>query len=161
MKLRALTCIQIILAIGVVVAIFTMNATVLIGVVVLAVVVGVLYWCKNKQKLATVTTTRVPQQLPNRINTINNRDQNSTKQIDQDDQDQDDQDVNQDQESPISYEPLSTRVSRVIAAKNMFNNLPEPPNARFNALKSAYKSGGQAAIGLKSVAHMQNIRQVV
>ena len=157
MKLTPLICVQILLAVGVVVSIFTMNVAVLVGTVLMAVVVGCLYWWKNRSKrLASLASSK---EVPERINTIR------TNLINAEEPSQEEQaPANQALKPnplPVSYEPLSTRVSRNIAARNLFNNLPEPPNARFEALKSAYQSAGPEGIGLKpAVAHMRNIRSV-
>ena len=172
MKLTPLLCVQILLAVGVIVSIFTMNVGVLIATVLLAVVVGGLYWWKNRSKrLANLANSR---RFAERINNIRKK----TNLIDtkaEEPSQEEQAPASKAQASkapasqapaskaplPISYEPLSTRVSRNIAARNLFNNLPEPPNARFEALKSAYRSAGPEGIGLKpAVAHMRNIRSV-
>lgn len=166
MKLTPLLCVKILLAVGVVVSIFTMNVAVLVATVLLAIVVGGLYWWKNRSKRLASSShpPPVPPVVPERINTIRKKTNlidTKAEEPSQEEQAQASQAPLKPNTLPISYEPLSTRVSRNIAARNLFNNLPEPPNARFEALKSAYRSAGPEGIGLKpAVAHMRNIRSV-
>jgi hypothetical protein len=159
MKLSPLTCVQVLLAVAVVVSIFTMNITVLILTVVLSAVVGGLYWWRNRRNKKN-RTKHVPVPVQHKVPKVP-----KINTIHQDPQDPQDNQTQQTQQTtkkePISYEPLSTRVSRDIASRKLFDNLPEPPNARYDALRAAYKSAGPLAIGLKpSVSHMRNIRPV-
>lgn len=155
MKLSPLTCVQILLAVGVIVAIFTMNIAVLIGTVLLSIVVGFLYWWKNRS--AKYNKKPKEHETPQKIDMRRARPSKSPMNHSSDSV------TAQAKKAPVpnSYESVSSRVGRDIAARNLLENLPEPPSARLDAMKAAYALGGPGALGLKSnVPHMRNIQAV-
>ena len=184
--MKLLAIVQILLVVGVLTSIVTANLTLLILTILCGIVVGCIWWYKNKRPKAPASsklTRKLPQKVqpkakrpakrPKKIQTITDK-KKDTKEGETGAAGEaiaapENPEIAEEPNERVLYaamsqfEPLSVQVGREIASRNLTTNLPEPPDAQYESILHALNipnkpSLHQNAIGYRTPIYMKNIK---